>query len=78
MTATKKQCFGGVSVLKWVFTYRHLKSGVYKSLQIFQNGAKRINTRSHTKEKPYMINSQVLQNWRDKKINGVSKICVFI
>ena len=27
----------------------------------------RINTRSHTKEKPYMINSQFLKNWDGKK-----------
>ena len=42
----------------------------------------RINTRSGLKEKPYMINSQFLQNWEGKNVIGwakyvyvVSEIC---
>ena len=27
----------------------------------------RINTRTHTKEKPYLINSYFFQNWQGKK-----------
>ena len=37
---------------------------------------KRINTRNLTQDKPYMINSQYLQNWEGKKVNMVSKIDV--
>ena len=32
MAATKKQYFFAFSILNWVFTYRHLKSEVYKWL----------------------------------------------
>ena len=39
---------------------------------------KRINTRSHTKKKPHMINSQFLQNWEGKiKVNrGEQNTCM--
>ena len=33
----------------------------------------RINTRSHTKEKPYQINSQFCKIGKAKKVNRVSK-----
>ena len=43
---------------------------------------KRINTRSHTKEKPYMINSYFLQNWlRQKRSIGWAKyvcVCMYV
>ena len=34
---------------------------------------KRINSRNRTKEKPYMINLQFLQNWEGKQVNRESK-----
>ena len=36
----------------------------------------RINSRNHTKEKPYLINSCFFHNWQGKKVNRVSNICV--
>ena len=34
----------------------------------------RINTRTHTKEKPYLINSYFFKIGKAKKVNRVSKI----
>ena len=36
----------------------------------------RINTRNHTKEKPYLTNSYFLKIGKAKKVNRVSKIHV--
>ena len=36
----------------------------------------RINTRTHTKEKPYLINSYFFKIGKAKKVNRVSKIRV--
>ena len=39
----------------------------------------RINTRTHTKEKPYLINSQFLQNWEGKKSEkGEQNMCMYV
>ena len=61
------------SILHWLFTSRHSDSWFYKkekkstvSLFFFKMRI-RIRITSCTKEKPYMINSQVLHNWKDKK-----------
>ena len=39
----------------------------------------RINTNSRTKEKPYMINLQFLQNWEGKKSQlGEQNTCLYV
>ena len=49
--------------------------------RLLNNGAKKnhLNTDSHTKEKPYMINSQFLQNWEGKKgQQGEQNMCLYV
>ena len=40
----------------------------------------RINTRTHTKEKPYLINSYFFKIGKAKKVNRVSKkrVCMYV
>ena len=72
-TNNYKFCIG-VNKYQWTFQIKFCLPFCY--LLIAPKWRVRINPRSRTKGKTYMINLQFLQNWEGKKVNRVSKIPV--